>query len=85
LLPHFSHVQCTSQTIDFVNFSLNDVREVICNLSQKSSPGPDGIPNVLLINLSKKLASPISIFFTFIFQTGAVPDAWKSAIVTPIF
>jgi hypothetical protein len=70
---------------DSVNFSDLAVFKVISNLNWKSAQGPDRLPPFLFKSLVQVLCTPISLLFSLIFQTGSIPDMWKTAIVTPIF
>jgi hypothetical protein len=59
--------------------------KILSDLKTNSSPGPDGIPTILLKNLKNVLSHPLSILFELIFQFVQLPNQWKTAIVKPIF
>ena len=42
-------------------------------------------PVTMLKNLAGRLAYPLSLIFNSFMSTGSVPEAWKSAIVTPVY
>src|ERR1043165_5205028 len=68
-----------------IYFNKNDVHEIINNMNANSAPGPNGFRPILLKNLNNFLCLPLSILFMLIFQSGKLPDAWKLALVKPIF
>jgi hypothetical protein len=68
-----------------VTFDPADVYSVLINLDGKSAPGPDGFPSILLVKIAAFLAFPLSLVFSSIFESGAIPDSWKIANVRPIF
>jgi len=55
------------------------------NIKRSSSLGPDGYPPMLLKNLSRSLAQPLSVIFTSFMSTCHAPLAWKQATVRPVF
>ena len=44
-----------------------------------------GFPSISLVTLAAFLALPLSLVFSSIFASGAIPDSWKIANVRPIF
>ena len=60
------------------------VKEEIKKLKRFSSPGPDGIANVVLIEACEELAGPLSKIFQQSIQQSTVPLDWRSANVTPV-
>ena len=51
----------------------------------KFSSGPDGFPSIFFKHMAVYIAQPLSVIFNLIMQNGALPDIWKTALVTPIF
>lgn len=51
---------------------------------QNSSPGPDGIPNILIKNLSAKGLCYLLDLFNLIWIRQQFPKKWKEAIIVPI-
>ena len=45
----------------------------------------DGIPSRLLQEAAPEIALPLATIFNYSMQSGVLPDAWKSAKVTPIY
>lgn len=58
---------------------------MIKSLPSQSSPGPDGIPPILLKEGGTGLLLAIHDLFSFIICRGVLPKEWKMAIVVPIF
>ena len=50
----------------------------------KKAPGPDAISGHVLKNCASVLSSPLAMLFNISYQTGELPDDWKSAYVVPI-
>jgi hypothetical protein len=84
VLPQIMTPQ-SNTTLTSITFDPSDIYDILCNLDSKSAPGPDHFPPVLLISLAAFIAIPLSMAFSIIFDLGSIPDAWKSAIVRPIF
>lgn len=73
------------RTLDYLNFSLGNVEELLSNVDINKNGGPDGIPNVFLRSTARQLAVPLSIIFNKSVTTGIFPSQFKQANVTPIF
>jgi len=71
--------------IDTVEFSAQNVYNVLRKLKAKTSSGPDGIPCDVLKKLGSSLAAPQAMMFEGFMSVGQVPDDWRSAVVTPLF
>ena len=61
------------------------VRDKLNNLDPNKATGPDGIPSIILKELSTELCSPLCVIFNKSIQEGQIPSDWKSAEVTAIF
>src|SRR6266496_2658448 len=61
------------------------VEKKLEKLNVNKCPGLDGIHPRMLFELKKKLAVPLSIFFTSSLEFGVVPADWKNAGITPLF
>ncbi len=68
-----------------VDFSPGTVYKYLQKLPSKLSLGPDGLPSLLLKNLSVSLAEPLSYIFNFSYILGKIPRQWSTANVTPIY
>ena len=86
LLPIVSESEShTSAKMEIIYFDSSFVRKCITDLKSNSAPGPDGLPAILFKKLINQISVPLAIMFNLFIQFGQVPDAWKSAIVVPIF
>nr|VZI39869.1 unnamed protein product [Spirometra erinaceieuropaei] len=70
--------------IEAVTFSVGEVRRVLSQIKPDKSPGPDGIPGLILKELSKELAKPLSTLFELSMRTGRLPSQWKTANLVPL-
>ena len=68
-----------------VRFHRRDIEKKINKLKPSSSPGCDEISAHLLKILIKTVSLPLQLIYTKSFETGVVPDDWKSGNVMPIF
>ncbi|CAI6372350.1 unnamed protein product [Macrosiphum euphorbiae] len=64
------------------------VQEVFLALEKcklNSSPGPDGIPEIVLSQCRYALTLPLHYLFSLSLSSGTFPDLWKSSYVQPVF
>ena len=61
------------------------VEKLLRNLDPAKAPGPDGISPRVLKEMAKETAPILTIIYRRSLETGVVPDAWKTAHVTPIY
>ena len=73
-----------SEQLDNVTFDRLDVLDALDKLSSNSSPGPDGIPSILLKRCKYSLVDALTIIFHKILEGGQIPDLFKCAFVIPI-
>jgi len=71
--------------MDNVVFDAAKIKRAIFKLKSNLSSGPDGIPPLLVKQLSAALAGPLSLIYTSFMSVGAIPDAWRRAVITPIY
>ena len=67
-----------------IGFSSYDIYEFLKKVKVKKAPGPDAISGHVLKNCASVLSSPLAMLFNISYQTGELPDDWKSAYVVPI-
>ena len=64
-------------TIDELDANLKE-------LKTKKAPGPDNVPNDLLINLGPQAKRKLLGIFNTSWKTGTLPGIWKRAVLIPI-
>jgi len=85
MLPSIAHPIACACTLRTVVFTEANVTIAIRKLKNNLSCGPDGLPPLLFRQTCYSLATPLAVLFTQLMSVSAVPDAWKMAIVTPLF
>ena len=72
---------------EIINVGMDEerVKATILKLKENSAPGPDAIPNKLLIETVNEVSKPLSILFRKSLNERRIPDEWRYANVTPIF
>lgn len=61
------------------------VLNLLLNLDEKKSPGPDDIPNAFLKRYAEWCAKFLVIIFTLSLSTGVLPEDWKVSKIKPLF
>ena len=84
LLPPFDRVAPPDADLSDIVFTIDNVATVLRKLKTNSSCGADGFPPVLLKKLASELSFPLSVLFNNSMSIGAIPDAWRCAVITPI-
>jgi len=51
----------------------------------KFAGDPDGYPVILLHKLRHVLCGCLPLFYNTFMSIGQIPDAWKKAVVTPVY
>ena len=75
--------------IDFSNDEQFDIsgtriKQFLDNINTNKAAGPDGIHGFVLKHCSISLCRPLSISFKLIYNTGIIPQEWKSVNIVPI-
>ena len=78
------HNDINDDKLNAFNVTLSLVFEAIDTLPPSPSPGPDGIPAILIKQLKFELAPPLEVLFTKSMDTGVIPDSFLQAHVKPI-
>ena len=84
------HIQVREQTEQPLNtpndieFTREEVGQVIESLKPKKAPGPSGITNELVKLIFKAIPNTITLMYNKCLKTGCFPDNWKIAKVIPI-
>ena len=67
-----------------LDLSPQKLMKVLMHLNPNKTPGVDQIYSVMLKNLAKELAIPLSHIFKCRMATGVVPEDWRIANVAVI-
>ena len=57
----------------------------IRDMKYNKSPGVDGIPPKLLLEIEEQISIPLATFFNLSLEEGIVPLEWKEANIIPLF
>ena len=57
----------------------------IINVKDHKSPGVDGIPPELLLEIVEQISRPLATVFNLSLEEGVVPLEWKEANIIPLF
>ena len=82
ILPPF-YLITDKQLVD-IEFSAEDLKNLIHALNPNKSHGPDNISIRMLLICGDPILVPLYLNFRNIIQTGTYPDQWKRANVTPV-
>ena len=76
---------CDGQRTDIcAPFSQAELAVALEKISNGKSPGPDGLPNELLKNLSRKGREHLLALINRSWHEGATPASWRSAVIVAI-
>jgi hypothetical protein len=84
LLPLIEKNHSQSE-MEAITITEMDVFMSIKKLKNKFTCGPDGLPPIFFKQRIGSLVIPLTIIFNQLLSVSAVPDAWKTAIITPVF
>lgn len=84
-VQHMTAWPSSDSKLSTFSVSVDSIKKVLKNLPSHSSPGPDGISNILLKEGGLGLLLLIFDFFSLLISIGALPSEWKTAEVVPIF
>lgn len=77
-------IEEVSSSMPEIFFRTRGVKKVLKELNVGKSPGPDGIPALVLSKCSSSLARPLRNLFSLSYRAGIFPARWKVANVQPI-
>ena len=63
----------------------NMVAKKIRDMKDNKSPGVDGIPPKLLLEIVEQISIPLATVFNMALEEGVVPLEWKEANIVPLF
>ena len=71
--------------IEDIEFTTEDIVASIKTIKPTASPGPDGIPALLLRHCAEQLKNPIYSLFRISLDVGKLPEKLKQSKVVPVF
>lgn len=74
----------TQTSLVSVDITPSAVATKINNLKDDFSPGPDGLPAIVLKKCINHLTQPLSALFQLSIAQGIFPELWKHSYITPI-
>ena len=80
----FSSEEAHDTSLTDFDFTVQDITDAIMSLHSTSSPGPDGMPVIMLKECRTILAPAIHHLWRHSLDTGVIPKELKSGIITPI-
>ena len=66
------------------NFTIKELQHAFTQLKKNKAPGPDDITNEELALLDDNNQARLLALINHCWNTGAIPQEWKHAIVVPI-
>lgn len=85
-LPTFPKRVPDGVSFNKIDFTPDIVFKAIKSCKNNSNArDPDGFNSCVLYKLMYNIANPLCTLFNFVFINGKIPNAWKTANVTPIF
>jgi hypothetical protein len=70
--------------MDSIHMTREDIKDSINLLSVDASPGPDGVPAIMMKKCRDSLVDPLLILWTKSMESGNIPEIFRTAYVTPI-
>ena len=61
------------------------VEKMLLNLNANKAAGPDELHGKLLKNTAKESALLLHAIFQYSIESGAIPEAWKEATISPVY
>ena len=83
-LPHTNDMLDTHINLQSLQFSREQVRNLLKNVNVTTGAGPDGVHPIFIRNCADSLKYPMTLLFNLSLSQGVFPYKWKQAIITPI-
>ena len=82
---HSFYVLQIADPLADIEFTPQDVYVKLSTLNPSKASRPDGWLILFLKECGQQLSVPLSILFSKSFNSSTLPDAWKEALITPIY
>ena len=83
-VPSSNYMGSSEECMD-IQFSENDILQILNKLKTDKSPGPDELLPRLLFEVKDEIVYPLYILFRRSLNESSIPTEWKRANVCPIF
>jgi hypothetical protein len=67
-----------------IDFSQDEVRQIIEGFNPKKAQGPDGMTSDILIIVFKSMPKTVTLIYNKCLKRGYFPKEWKIAKIIPI-
>ena len=84
-IPNFAKRTKSTDDIETVEVTEEEMLKILQNLKADKSPGTDEIHPRLLKECAQSLAKPLKMLFDLSMKTSRIPSEWKIAEVRPIY
>ena len=84
-IPNFDKRTKSTDDIETVEVTEEEMLKLLQNLKADKSPGTDEIHPRLLKECAQSLAKPLKMLFDLSMKTSRIPSEWKVAEVRPIY
>ena len=82
--PH-PHQHFQDSSLERVEITQETVLRVLLDIDGSSAMGPDEVHPLFLKSCATQLAYPLTVIFNRSLRDGALPAAWKTSLVVPIY
>lgn len=72
-------------TVSLNFFNEQEIAKILLSLDGNKNGGPDGIPNIFLIQTAHHLSKPLALIFNKSVNSGECPLEFKEANIMPVF
>ena len=72
-------------TMSIIKINTEEIVQLLNDIDSFKATGPDGLPPKLLKELSNNLAPCLTLLLRASLHQSALPEDWKTALVTPLF
>ncbi|XP_058449231.1 uncharacterized protein LOC131429197 [Malaya genurostris] len=78
------NVPLSNNSLNCINIDEDSIRTAIVGMKASNSPGPDGIPAVILKKCSRGVIAPLCKLFRMSLATEVFPNLWKASFMFPV-
>jgi hypothetical protein len=85
--PEVNIARVNDNNLSLSNIEINEdiITKLLNHMKINKSPGIDDLSSTFLIKIKDVIVKPLTRIFQRSFESGLVPEDWKSANITPLF